>query len=212
MPIRESFWIDELHSTWAVSGLWNEVAERSILGNQSPFYFLLLKGWYSVWGSLFSSEQTVEIVLRSFSWIGWIGTLAYVFYLLESAWSASPGADSKDNFASVEATSPQSRRIATKSLQPIFPSRWVAVVFVSLALLFDRVGIFYAIELRPYVWVALACLGMVAISARMMEQPQQIRFSWILLAMIAFYLHYTAILVIIANIISIEVGVLFASQ
>lgn len=41
----ESFWIDELHTSWAVSGSLREVADRAALGNQSPLYFWL--AWFS---------------------------------------------------------------------------------------------------------------------------------------------------------------------
>jgi mannosyltransferase len=36
---RESLWLDELHSAWAATGAWTEVASRSVQGNQSPFFF-----------------------------------------------------------------------------------------------------------------------------------------------------------------------------
>lgn len=35
----ESLWVDELHSSWAISGRWSEIAERARWGNQSPLYF-----------------------------------------------------------------------------------------------------------------------------------------------------------------------------
>lgn len=41
IAMRSSLWVDELHTSWAVSGTWAEVPERARLGNQSPLYFQL---------------------------------------------------------------------------------------------------------------------------------------------------------------------------
>jgi len=38
-PIRESLWIDELHTAWCAVGALDEVASRAAIGNQSPLYF-----------------------------------------------------------------------------------------------------------------------------------------------------------------------------
>lgn len=40
--INESFWVDELHTSWVVTGPFAAVAERAALGNQSPLYFWLV--------------------------------------------------------------------------------------------------------------------------------------------------------------------------
>jgi mannosyltransferase len=40
----ESLWLDELHTSWTVSGSLSEVAERAAIGNQSPLYFWL--AWF----------------------------------------------------------------------------------------------------------------------------------------------------------------------
>lgn len=37
----ESLWLDELHTSWTVTGSLSEVAERAAIGNQSPLYFWL---------------------------------------------------------------------------------------------------------------------------------------------------------------------------
>jgi hypothetical protein len=39
--IRESLWLDELHTAWVISGSPAEIAQRARIGNQSPFYFWL---------------------------------------------------------------------------------------------------------------------------------------------------------------------------
>src|SRR5688572_19813575 len=38
-PVRESLWIDELHTAWCVSGSLADVAPRAMAGNQSPVFF-----------------------------------------------------------------------------------------------------------------------------------------------------------------------------
>lgn len=54
----DSLWVDELHTAWIVNGAWSELIARSTIGNQSPFYFAMLKVWSSICGD-------GEVVLRS---------------------------------------------------------------------------------------------------------------------------------------------------
>ena len=63
-------------------------------------------------------------------------------------------------------------------------------------LLLDRIGAFYALELRPYVWVALSSLLVMRFGAKLVENPIQISWIWMLASGLAFYLHYTSIIVI----------------
>ncbi|WP_146410856.1 glycosyltransferase family 39 protein [Crateriforma conspicua] len=53
----ESFWVDELHTAWAIDGDWHQVRGRAALGNQMPVYFWGL--W--IWKNLFGDS---EIALR----------------------------------------------------------------------------------------------------------------------------------------------------
>lgn len=46
----EGFWIDELHSAWAVSGDFGQVARRASVGNQTTGYFHLLWVWRAIFG------------------------------------------------------------------------------------------------------------------------------------------------------------------
>ncbi|MEM6473960.1 MAG: glycosyltransferase family 39 protein, partial [Planctomycetota bacterium] len=57
---RESFWLDELHSVWAISDGFGTVSERAGAGNQTASYFQLL--W--IWGRIFGSG---EVALRASS-------------------------------------------------------------------------------------------------------------------------------------------------
>ncbi|MCA9137129.1 MAG: hypothetical protein KDB00_10230 [Planctomycetales bacterium] len=47
----ESFWLDELHSAWAVSGTFHEVSPRAAIGNQTTGYFHLLWSWQTMVGN-----------------------------------------------------------------------------------------------------------------------------------------------------------------
>lgn len=47
----DSFWIDELHTGWAISGDWGEIAGRARAGNQSPAYFQAMWVWSRVFGA-----------------------------------------------------------------------------------------------------------------------------------------------------------------
>jgi len=39
LATNDPLWIDELHTSWVLSGRWSEIAPRAIAGNQSPLYF-----------------------------------------------------------------------------------------------------------------------------------------------------------------------------
>lgn len=41
--INESLWLDELHTSWVISGAYDEIAPRARLGNQSPLYFYVAR-------------------------------------------------------------------------------------------------------------------------------------------------------------------------
>src|SRR5206468_6541242 len=40
-PLRESLWLDELHTAWCAVGPLDEVARRAAIGNQGPLFFWL---------------------------------------------------------------------------------------------------------------------------------------------------------------------------
>ncbi|MEL6105673.1 MAG: hypothetical protein AAFU85_06545 [Planctomycetota bacterium] len=47
---QDSFWLDELHSVWAVSGTFSEVVDRASVGNQTTGYFHFLWCWARCFG------------------------------------------------------------------------------------------------------------------------------------------------------------------
>jgi mannosyltransferase len=56
--IRESLWLDELHTAWCVSGSWGEVAPRAVVGNHSPVYFWIVRFVVGIFGA---SELTLRL-------------------------------------------------------------------------------------------------------------------------------------------------------
>ena len=43
IAIGEPLWVDELHTTWAVTGDWQDLLRRAAQGNQSPLYFAVVR-------------------------------------------------------------------------------------------------------------------------------------------------------------------------
>ncbi len=177
VTIREPLWIDELHTLWSIQGDWQDVLTRSTAGNQSPLYFYFLKAYVEavqlplrIFGlDLMSS---LGLILRSFSLIGW-GILAWLMSIQVSWWCYRS-----------ESTSNGALRKLT------------AIFFVGgLWLMSDRTGGFYATEARPYVWVAVACTLMITKTIPTVGSS----WRWLLYSAAAFYLHYTAIVVVAAS-------------
>ena len=56
----ESFWVDELHTTWCIWGDWEQVSPRAAAGNQTPLYFHLMRIW-----KLIAGESEVGLRMSS---------------------------------------------------------------------------------------------------------------------------------------------------
>ena len=70
LPIcYESFWVDELHTAWAIWGALDQVNPRASIGKQTPLYFYLMWFWKAVMGES-------EIALRLSSVIAVSGAAA----------------------------------------------------------------------------------------------------------------------------------------
>lgn len=82
LPLMESLWLDELHTSWVVSGKFSEVAPRAWQGNQSPLYF------WGVWAATQLIGQS-EFSLRLLSLIAGI-LLIPAAYVVSLRWSGSP--------------------------------------------------------------------------------------------------------------------------
>jgi hypothetical protein len=175
MSIRESLWIDELHSTWVISSGWDEVIQRASMGNQSPLYFFCLKAWSSIFEAFRAPDSYGEGILRLSSLLGWM------FFCCVS-------------LATIFRTVP---------LRGIPATGTVIVTW----LLLDRIGAFYAIELRPYIWVALMGLGMMLSGANIANAPDRLGSVWIAVSALAFYFHYTAIIIVLLSWFAIVVAI-----
>ena len=93
----ESLWLDELHTGYCVSGSLSEVAPRSLMGNQSPFYYWLCWLFYQTGISIGLGP---ELSIRSLSLIAgvfllmiggalvWNETKSRISVCLATAWLA----------------------------------------------------------------------------------------------------------------------------
>jgi uncharacterized membrane protein len=84
LDFRDSLWLDELHTAWCVSGSWSDVAPRARIGNQSPFYFYLLRVIVEAGGL---SELTLRLpsMMAGLALVGVAGFATF-------HWSGSPAA------------------------------------------------------------------------------------------------------------------------
>ncbi len=180
LSIRESLWIDELHSTWVVSGGWDDVIQRAALGNQSPLYFYGLKAWSSIFEPFRAPDSYGEGILRLSSLLGW------TFLCCAS-------------LATILRTVPKRTIVATATVTAIW-------------LLLDRIGAFYAIELRPYIWVALMSLLIMLSGANLTNEPNQSGIAWLIVSVLAFYLHYTAIIIVALSWLACAIAIAFRWQ
>ncbi len=163
LTIRESLWIDELHSSWVVAGSWSDVAPRAAVGNQSPLYYWGIKSICECsrqFELLTGVELPPELKIRGLSWLAW---LALTFVLFQH-----------------------------------FRDSLGATLIAAVWLVIDRIGVFYAIEARPY--IVIAFLSFVMLRTTKWPEPSSalsrhfrgIDILWIVCAVTAFYLHYTA--------------------
>lgn len=78
----ESLWLDELHTSWSVSGAWQDVASRAAAGNQTPLYFWLVHFVAQTLGG--PAEHQAEWILRLPSVVAWLLAIALVAWKLRS--------------------------------------------------------------------------------------------------------------------------------
>lgn len=62
IDINRGLWLDELHTSWAVSGYFTEVASRAAAGNQSPLYFFVLWPWVALFGQSELSLRWISVL------------------------------------------------------------------------------------------------------------------------------------------------------
>lgn len=177
----ESLWLDELHTSWTVSGAWGEVAARARQGNQSPLFFYGLFGLARTLGNLGGISS--ELLLRLPSIVCWGAALFACLRISQQSW-VHPLREAK--------------RITGWRFVASQPRLAMGVAIV-VWLLLDRIQLFYATEARVYAAVQLisllawCCVGRLA----MCESPQALSRSvlmWCVLSVLLISLHLTAVL------------------
>ncbi|MEZ6137823.1 MAG: hypothetical protein R3C53_23290 [Pirellulaceae bacterium] len=126
----ESLWVDELHSSWSISGTFGQIADRASAGNQTPIYLWSLWLVDATVGRILSSEAS----LRLLSWTAWMSTL---WLVARSSGGSGPVG------GIVAATQTTTRNMMQLGL-------WAASWLV-----FDRIQLFYASEARVYAIIQL---------------------------------------------------------
>ena len=159
--MRESLWLDELHTAWTVAEGWSDVAWRAAIGNQSPLYFWIV-------ALVRRGVGFHEIGLRLPS------LLAGMALVLGAGWLTQRGTGCRS-----------------------------AGLLVGAMVALDRHAIFYAQEARPYALVQLVGLVHVGLFLVLLQRPsRRTRWAWIATGLGLYYLHYTAILVIPAQLVA----------
>jgi hypothetical protein len=159
VQIRESLWLDELHTAWTLSDGLARIAPRAMMGNQSPLYF------YLPWASSRSLGMS-ELAVRLPSAIAGTALVAIVY----------------------------------GSVLVWVRCQSMALMAAALAAI-DRNFLFYSMEARPYVLVQMAGVLQVLVFWQLVHRPSATwRLIWAIGTAILFYLHYTAVLLIAAEI------------
>lgn len=173
--IGESLWIDELHTAWTVGDGLTEVAPRAWIGNQSPLYFYLLWALTGVCG-------LSETVLRLPSALAG-AAIVPVTYWFVWRWTSSQ----------------------------------MAAVLAAVLAAVNPLGIEFSLEARPYALVQLTALLHVLVFAELLRRvdaesvdtrtkgsgtsaPWGLRALLVAGGVLLFYLHYTAALLLPAEV------------
>lgn len=170
----ESLWVDELHTAWTAAGDFFEVSYRARMGNQSPLYFYL--PWV-LSGLLGMNEYALRLPSLA------AGTaLVPLVYFLVYGWTTSRG----------------------------------AALLSAVLTAIDRDLIFFAQEARPYALVQLVSLLQIWLfwkltvastdAARGKNEPlaarqMTMRFTYSFLTVLLVWLHYTAALLLIGEVL-----------
>lgn len=191
LAATESLWVDELHSSWAVSGSLADVAGRARQGNQSPLYFWGL--WAAVRTLGFFPAVSAELALRLPSILCWGATVGICLSL---AAFRSPNVGRTSGLAEQQST------------------QAVAVATLFLWLWLDRGLLFYATEARVYAAVQLCNLLAWWAIVRLLTTARLSRASvlrcviaWGLLAIVLLFLHVTSVLAVFWQCVAGTIGI-----
>jgi mannosyltransferase len=81
IPLRDSLWVDELHTAWVVNGQLDDVAHRAMMGNQPPLPYWVLWAYVQLAG-------VSELSLRLPSLVASVASIVLIFFLARS-WLSS---------------------------------------------------------------------------------------------------------------------------
>jgi hypothetical protein len=175
----ESLWIDELHTSWAVSGRWSDVLPRAAMGNQSPLYY------WGLWLVVQVFGQS-ELTLRLPSLGAGMALPAAVYWLVA------------ERTGMHKSTLPLGERdVGEASCLPdgarsVPTTDWAALA-AALLVAIDPTCVFYAQEARPYAWVMLLAAVELILLKRLVARPTPgRRIALVVNSLVLFYLHFTA--------------------
>lgn len=188
----ESLWVDELHSSWSISGGPEAIAQRAAAGNQSSVYFWLLWGVDLALGRTLGSEFPLRLP-SILAWACAIGLIAHGLMKRESRSAAA---------RSGPATLGLNRgEWSMRLLSVLAVVGWIAL---------DRIQLFYATEARVYACVQLVSLLNWLIVVRLVSSvahnspsnslgprdARRLQCVWLGLSLLLVYLHLTAALAV----------------
>lgn len=143
----ESFWVDELHTAWCISGTFDQVGERAAIGNQQPLYFAALALWHEWLPASVIGFYGIEATLRATS---------VLLTAVSAAWL-------------VVIVSGRSPSFAAGRYWALHPSLIVGGSAAGLSLGLDRDGIFFGTELRPYAAILFVTTAALALGSRLIS-------------------------------------------
>ncbi len=171
VQVRESLWLDELHTAWTVADVWHEISWRARMGNQSPLYFYLVAA--TTW-----ALGLDELAVRLPSVLAGVGLVGLAGWLVAS-WTGSRC------------------------------SGWLVALLLSV----DRTSLFYSQEARTYALVQLVGVVHIALFFAILSRPRAVlRVSWVLTAWMLYYLHYTAALLLPAQVTAYAVLSIYSAS
>jgi len=171
----ESPWLDELHTSWTVSGSLAEVYERAAVGNQSPLYFWL------VWVFQFLPVPP-EVAIRLPSLLAGCALPIAVYWLTKQ-------------LLELASSEPGNEKQTPDDVTPLLAA-WLVVV--------DPTGIFYSQEARPYALVQLLAVMHIGLLCDVVARENwRNRVAWIISGALLVHLHYTAGLILAAEAVAV---------
>jgi mannosyltransferase len=192
---QESLWADELHTAWCAVGTLSEVCQRAAIGNYGPLYFWLEWALVRLMGAAELTLRLVSILAGSL--------LPLAVYGLARRWLALPRpreGRGKGGLAGEIRPNPHPLPKVEATA-----AAWIGVVAAALVVV-DPLSIFFATEARPYALVQLLAVIHVGVLAELTIGPRAqrgglLRVAFVLGAAVLFHLHYTAALLIVAELL-----------